>query len=81
MKLGPTGERTVEELYGELVLMGLVKPVNSVKMKDIIGDHNFQRAAQRECIPTIPDIKNIVTLLLGLPLSSEFVHKATPILK
>uniref|UniRef100_A0A2C9JQ92 AAA+ ATPase domain-containing protein n=1 Tax=Biomphalaria glabrata TaxID=6526 RepID=A0A2C9JQ92_BIOGL len=80
VKLGPTGERTVEELYGELVLMGLVKPVNSVKMKDIIGDHNFQRAAQRECIPTIPDIKNIVTLLLGLPLSSEFVHKATPIL-
>ncbi|KAH9509405.1 Dynein regulatory complex protein 11 [Bulinus truncatus] len=79
-KVSPVGDRSIEELYGELVLMGLVKPVNNVRLRDIIGDHNFQETAQRECIPTIPDIKNLVTLLLGLPLSSEFVHRSTPLI-
>ncbi|CAG5126213.1 unnamed protein product, partial [Candidula unifasciata] len=75
----PLASKTVEELYGELVLQGIVTPVKNVRLDDILGEHNFKDRVQEDSMPTIADIKNSLTHMVVFPLSSSFLHTVLPL--
>lgn len=77
----PLASKTVEELYGELVLQGIVTPVQNVKLDDVLAEHNFGEFGEEERMPTVDDIKSILTHLVIFPMSAPSLHTVLPLTK
>ncbi|XP_060049531.1 dynein regulatory complex protein 11 [Erinaceus europaeus] len=80
-----TSDRTIESLYRELVEQGLVIPPLKVNLADFIGDYCFLGTSLRqvsvEPMPSLLDVRQLVTLYGILPLGSATVHEKAPLVK
>ncbi|XP_062308782.1 dynein regulatory complex protein 11 isoform X3 [Osmerus eperlanus] len=67
-----TADRTVESLYQELVEQGLLKQADPIKLKEYIGDYSYLGTTLRqtdiEPMPSLSDVRQIMTLYAVLPL-------------
>ncbi|TEA39076.1 hypothetical protein DBR06_SOUSAS1710190, partial [Sousa chinensis] len=81
----PTADRTIESLYKELVEEGLLIQALKVNLSDYIGDYSYLGSTLRqmstEPMPSLLDIRQLITLYGILPLGSEAVHEKAPLVK
>ncbi|XP_056607579.1 dynein regulatory complex protein 11 isoform X1 [Triplophysa dalaica] len=80
-----TADRTIESLYKELVLEGIIiRPMN-VKLSDYIGEYSYLgttlRQADIEPMPSLSDIRQLIALYGVLPLGSQSVHERGPLIR
>ncbi|GFR78894.1 IQ and AAA domain-containing protein 1-like [Elysia marginata] len=74
-KKDPFGGRTVEELYSELVIAGIVSKPLQVTLDDLIGAPNYtdtRRNVYRLATPH--DLKMALREMFGIPLCSRLIH-------
>ncbi|KAM9848901.1 dynein regulatory complex protein 11 [Aulostomus maculatus] len=80
-----TADRTVESLCQELVEQGLLKQANPVRMKDFLGDFSYLGTTLRqidiEPMPSLSDVRQVLSLYAVLPLGSQEVHEKAPLIK
>ncbi|XP_058246576.1 dynein regulatory complex protein 11 isoform X2 [Hemibagrus wyckioides] len=80
-----TADRSVESLYEELVVEGLLKPVDNVKLHDFIGDYSYLGTTLRqtdiEPMPSLSDVRQVLSLCAVLPLGSQVIHEKAPLVK
>ncbi|XP_059961897.1 dynein regulatory complex protein 11 [Mesoplodon densirostris] len=81
----PTADRTIESLYKELVEEGLLIQALKVNLSDYIGEYSYLGTTLRqvsiEPMPSLLDVRQLVTLYGILPLGSEAVHEKAPLVK
>ncbi|XP_034145759.1 dynein regulatory complex protein 11 isoform X1 [Esox lucius] len=80
-----TADRTIESLYEELVLEGLlIRPMN-IKLSEYIGEFSYMgttlRQADIEPMPSLSDVRQLIALYGILPLGSQAVHEKAPLIK
>ncbi|XP_031414007.1 dynein regulatory complex protein 11 [Clupea harengus] len=80
-----TADRTIESLYEELVLEGLlIRPMN-VKLAEYIGEYSYLgttlRQAHIEPMPSLSDVRQLIALYGILPLGSQSVHEKAPLIR
>ncbi|NXQ30743.1 DRC11 protein, partial [Alaudala cheleensis] len=77
--------RTIDSLYQELAEEGLLIKVKNVNLSDYIGYYDCLRSILREAgaqpMPSIPEVRQLVTLYGILPLGSQTVHENAPLVK
>ncbi|KAM4574468.1 dynein regulatory complex protein 11 isoform 2-T2 [Fundulus diaphanus] len=80
-----TADRTLESLCQELVEQGLLKPAKDVRMQDFWGDYNYLGTTLRqndiEPMPSLLDVRQVLSLYAVLPLGSQEVHEKAPLIK
>uniref|UniRef100_A0AAV2KMH6 SCAN box domain-containing protein n=1 Tax=Knipowitschia caucasica TaxID=637954 RepID=A0AAV2KMH6_KNICA len=80
-----TADRTLESLCKELAEQGLLKQPDDVKMKDFLGDYSYLGTTLRqndiEPMPSLSDVRQVLSLYAILPLGSQFVHERAPLIK
>ncbi|XP_069100426.1 dynein regulatory complex protein 11-like [Pleurodeles waltl] len=80
-----TPDRSMDSLYEELVLQGILKPAQDVKLMDFVGDFSYLgttlRAADIEPMPSMLDVRRNIALYAILPLGSTSVHEKSPLIK
>ncbi|XP_061538947.1 dynein regulatory complex protein 11 isoform X2 [Phycodurus eques] len=80
-----TADRTLESLCQEMVEEGLLKQANTVRMQDYLGDFNYLGTTLRqndiEPMPSMADVRQIISLYGILPLGSHAVHEKAPLTK
>ncbi|MEE6490852.1 hypothetical protein FKM82_016033 [Ascaphus truei] len=80
-----TPDRTIDSLYEELVTEGLLIKPKPVKLSDFVGEYCYLgttlRQADIEPMPSLNDVKQLLTLYGILPLGSETVHEKAPLVK
>ncbi|XP_071343991.1 dynein regulatory complex protein 11 [Trachinotus anak] len=80
-----TADRTLESLCQELVEQGLLKKANNVRLQDYLGDYSYLGTTLRqndiEPMPSLSDVRQILTLYAILPLGSQVLHEKAPLIK
>uniref|UniRef100_A0A665WNC8 Zgc:153738 n=1 Tax=Echeneis naucrates TaxID=173247 RepID=A0A665WNC8_ECHNA len=80
-----TYSRTLESLCQELVEQGLLKKANDVRLQDYLGDYSYLGTTLRqndiEPMPSLSDVRQVLTLYAILPLGSQVVHEKAPLIK
>ncbi|XP_015490417.1 dynein regulatory complex protein 11 isoform X4 [Parus major] len=80
-----TPDRTIDSLYQELAEEGLLIRVKNVNLSDYIGYYDCLRSIPRgtgaQPMPSIPEVRQLVTLYGILPLGSQIVHENAPLVK
>uniref|UniRef100_A0A3Q3EA55 IQ motif containing with AAA domain 1 n=1 Tax=Hippocampus comes TaxID=109280 RepID=A0A3Q3EA55_HIPCM len=80
-----TADRTLESLCQEMVEEGLLKQASSVQMQDYLGDFNYLGTTLRqndiEPMPSLADVRQLISLYGILPLGSHVVHEKAPLTK
>ncbi|XP_035031635.2 dynein regulatory complex protein 11 [Hippoglossus stenolepis] len=80
-----TADRTLESLCQELVEQGLLKKPNNVALQDYLGDYSYLGTTLRqydiEPMPSLSDVRQVLTLYGILPLGSQVVHEKAPLIK
>ncbi|CAJ1060642.1 dynein regulatory complex protein 11 isoform X1 [Xyrichtys novacula] len=80
-----TSDRTVESLCQELVEQGLLKKADDVRLQDYLGDYNYLGTTLRqndiEPMPSLSDVRQVLSLYAILPLGSQVVHEKAPLIK
>ncbi|EHB01958.1 IQ and AAA domain-containing protein 1, partial [Heterocephalus glaber] len=80
-----TVDRTIESLYKELVEEGLLIQPLKVNMSDYIGEYSYLGTTLRhlsiEPMPSLLDMRQLITLYGILPLGSAAVHEKAPLVK
>ncbi|XP_075807434.1 dynein regulatory complex protein 11 [Microtus pennsylvanicus] len=80
-----TADRTIESLYKELVEKGLLIQSLKVNLSDYIGEYSYLGTTLRqvavEPMPSLLDVKQLITLYGILPLGSPEVHEKAPLVK
>uniref|UniRef100_A0A8C6CFC0 IQ motif containing with AAA domain 1 n=1 Tax=Moschus moschiferus TaxID=68415 RepID=A0A8C6CFC0_MOSMO len=80
-----TADRTIESLYKELVEEGLLIQALKVNLSDYIGEYSYLGTSLRqvsiEPMPSLLDVRQLVTLYGILPLGSAAVHEKAPLVK
>ncbi|XP_073925668.1 dynein regulatory complex protein 11 [Castor canadensis] len=78
-------DRTIESLYKELVEEGLIVQAQKVNLSDYIGEYSYLGTTLRqvaiEPMPSLLDVRQLITLYGILPLGSAVVHKNAPQVK
>ncbi|CAO2625408.1 Dynein regulatory complex protein 11 [Lemmus lemmus] len=76
---------TIEELYKELVEEGLLIQALKVNLSDYIGEYSYLGTTLRqiavEPMPSLLDVRQLITLYGILPLGSPEVHEKAPLVK
>uniref|UniRef100_A0A8C6I499 IQ motif containing with AAA domain 1 n=1 Tax=Mus spicilegus TaxID=10103 RepID=A0A8C6I499_MUSSI len=76
---------TIESLYQELVEEGLLIQALKVKLSDYIGEYSYLGTTLRqvaiEPMPSLLDVRQLITLYGILPLGSAEVHERAPLVK
>ncbi|XP_036425688.1 dynein regulatory complex protein 11 [Colossoma macropomum] len=80
-----TADRTIESLYEELVLEGiLIRPAN-IKLSEYLGEYSYLgtslRQADIEPMPSLSDVRQLIALYGVLPLGSQCVHESGPLIR
>ncbi|NWV76637.1 DRC11 protein, partial [Dasyornis broadbenti] len=77
--------RTIDSLYQELAEEGLLIKVKKVNLSDYVGYYDCLRNVLRDSgvhpKPSIPEVRQLVTLYGILPLGSQTVHENAPLVK
>ncbi|XDB48130.1 hypothetical protein AB1E18_001713 [Capra hircus] len=80
-----TVDRTIESLYKELVEEGLLIEALKVNLSDYIGEYSYLGTSLRqvsiEPMPSLLDVRQLITLYGILPLGSAAVHEKAPLVK
>ncbi|XP_053115050.1 IQ and AAA domain-containing protein 1-like isoform X3 [Hemicordylus capensis] len=80
-----TPERTIDSLYEELVLQGIVKRPQKVHLADYSGDFCYLgtilRQQEIEPIPSMLDVRQNIAMYAILRLGSPTVHELAPLVK
>ncbi|XP_042534743.1 dynein regulatory complex protein 11 isoform X2 [Dipodomys spectabilis] len=80
-----TADRTIESLYKELVEEGLLIRAPKVNLSDYIGEYSYLGTTLRqvaiEPMPSLLDVRQLITLYGILPLGSAAVHEKAPLVK
>ncbi|XP_047442211.1 dynein regulatory complex protein 11 isoform X2 [Mugil cephalus] len=80
-----TADRTLESLCQELVEQGLLKQANNVRLRDYLGDYSYLGTTLRqndiEPMPSLSDVRQVLSLYAVLPLGSQAVHEKAPLIK
>ncbi|XP_070817354.1 dynein regulatory complex protein 11 [Chaetodon trifascialis] len=80
-----TSDRTLESLCQELVEQGLLKQANNVRLQDYLGDYSYLGTTLRqndiEPMPSMSDVRQVLSLYAILPLGSQVVHEKAPLIK
>ncbi|XP_077011650.1 dynein regulatory complex protein 11 isoform X2 [Tamandua tetradactyla] len=80
-----TADRTIESLYKELVEEGLLIRSLKVNLSDYIGEYSYLGTSLRqvsiEPMPSLLDVRQLITLYGVLPLGSASVHEKAPLVK
>ncbi|XP_021499677.1 dynein regulatory complex protein 11 [Meriones unguiculatus] len=80
-----TADRTIESLYKELVEEGLLIQAVKVNLSDYIGEYSYLGTTLRqvaiEPMPSLLDVRQLITLYGILPLGSAEVHEKAPLVK
>ncbi|XP_070224644.1 dynein regulatory complex protein 11 isoform X3 [Bos mutus] len=80
-----TVDRTIESLYKELVEEGLLIQALKVSLSDYIGEYSYLGTSLRqvsiEPMPSLLDVRQLITLYAILPLGSAAVHEKAPLVK
>ncbi|KAM4629825.1 dynein regulatory complex protein 11 [Polymixia lowei] len=80
-----TADRTLESLYRELVEQHLLKQADNVRLQDYLGDYSYLGTTLRqtdiEPMPSLSDVRQVLTLFAVLPLGSQAVHEKAPLIK
>ncbi|XP_060889565.1 dynein regulatory complex protein 11 [Labrus mixtus] len=80
-----TADRTLESLCQELVEQGLMKKANHVRLEDYMGDYSYLGTTLRqndiEPMPSLSDVRQVLSLYAILPLGSQVVHEKAPLIK
>ncbi|XP_051046728.1 dynein regulatory complex protein 11 isoform X2 [Phodopus roborovskii] len=80
-----TADRTIESLYKELVEEGLLIQALKVNLSDYIGEYSYLGTTLRqvaiEPMPSLLDVRQLITLYGILPLGSPEVHEKAPLVK
>ncbi|XP_069555042.1 dynein regulatory complex protein 11 [Brachyistius frenatus] len=80
-----TVDRTLESLCQELVEQGLLKKANNVRLQDYLGDYSYLGTTLRqndiEPMPSLSDVRQVVSLYAVLPLGSQVLHERAPLIK
>ncbi|MGH0133774.1 UNVERIFIED_CONTAM: hypothetical protein FKN15_063432 [Acipenser sinensis] len=80
-----TPDRTIQSLYQELVEQGILKQAEKVTLDEYLGDYSYLGTTLRqtdiEPMPSLSDVRQIVSLYAVLPLGSSFVHEKAPLVK
>ncbi|XP_021021555.1 dynein regulatory complex protein 11 [Mus caroli] len=80
-----TADRTIESLYQELVEEGLLVQALKVNLSDYIGEYSYLGTTLRqvaiEPMPSLLDVRQLITLYGILPLGSAEVHERAPLVK
>ncbi|XDA69697.1 hypothetical protein R6Z07F_000070 [Ovis aries] len=80
-----TVDRTIESLYKELVEEGLLIQALKVNLSDYIGEYSYLGTSLRqvsiEPMPSLLDVRQLITLYGILPLGSAAVHEKAPLVK
>uniref|UniRef100_A0AAR2IRL4 ATPase AAA-type core domain-containing protein n=1 Tax=Pygocentrus nattereri TaxID=42514 RepID=A0AAR2IRL4_PYGNA len=76
---------TIESLYEELVLEGiLIRPLN-IKLSEYLGEYSYLgtslRQADIEPMPSLSDVRQLIALYGVLPLGSQSVHERGPLIR
>ncbi|KAM9663601.1 dynein regulatory complex protein 11 [Trichechus inunguis] len=80
-----TANRSIESLYKELVEEGLLIQALKVNLSDYIGEYSYLGTTLRqvsiEPMPSLLDVRQLITLYGILPLGSPTVHEKAPLVK
>merc|ERR1739848_877036 len=80
-----TPDRSIESLYEELVQNGIIKKPRWLPIDQYVGEFSYLATMLRqneiEPMPSIYDVKNLLTLYCVLPLGSQTVHENAPLIK
>ncbi|XP_023084512.1 dynein regulatory complex protein 11 isoform X1 [Piliocolobus tephrosceles] len=80
-----TADRTIESLYKELVEEGLLIQALKVNLSDYIGEYSYLGTTLRqvsiEPMPSLLDVRQLITLYGIWPLGSAAVHEKAPLVK
>ncbi|XP_023195833.1 IQ and AAA domain-containing protein 1 isoform X2 [Xiphophorus maculatus] len=80
-----TPDRTLESLCEELVQQGLLKRAKNFRMQDFLGDYNYLgttlRQSDIEPMPSLLDVRQVLSLYGILPLGAPEVHEKAPLIK
>uniref|UniRef100_I3MFY6 IQ motif containing with AAA domain 1 n=1 Tax=Ictidomys tridecemlineatus TaxID=43179 RepID=I3MFY6_ICTTR len=76
---------TIESLFKELVEEGLLIQARKVNLSDYIGEYSYLGTTLRhvsiEPMPSLLDVRQLITLYGILPLGSAAVHEKAPLVK
>ena len=74
--------RTIEDLYEELVTQGIIVRTPQVKLVDLEGEYSYLgttlRQANVEPMPSISDVRRLVTEFAILPLGEFYITVCHP---
>ncbi|AWP10924.1 putative obscurin-like [Scophthalmus maximus] len=80
-----TAKRTLESLCQELVEQGLLKKPKNVGLQDYLGDYSYFGTTLRQYgigpMPSLSDVRQVLTLYGIFPLRSQEVHEKAPLIK
>lgn len=80
-----TANRSVEDIYANLVKDGIVQRIPKVHLKDFVGDYNLLALTMREkevfVDPSPLNVRQTIAETAILPLGSHYVHQSVPLLK
>lgn len=80
-----TADRTIESLYEELVREGILIRYPKVQLHEYVGEYSYLgttlRQANIEPMPSLSDVRRVVTEFCILPLGSQIVHEKAPLIK
>ncbi|XP_074046229.1 dynein regulatory complex protein 11 [Macrotis lagotis] len=80
-----TPDRTLDSLYKELVEEGLLIRPSKVQLSEYIGEFCYLGTTLRhieiEPMPSLSDVRQLITLYGILPLGSQTVHEKAPLVK
>ncbi|KAM4611151.1 dynein regulatory complex protein 11-like, partial [Discoglossus pictus] len=80
-----TPDRTIDSLYEELVMEGLLIKPKPVMLSDFMGEYSYLgttlRQADIEPMPSLRDVRQLLALYGILPLGCETVHEKAPLVK
>ncbi|XP_060774393.1 dynein regulatory complex protein 11 [Neoarius graeffei] len=80
-----TADRTIESIYEELVLEGILIQPMTIKLCDYLGEYSYLgtslRQADIEPMPSLSDVRQLIALYGVLPLGSQCVHERGPLIR
>ncbi|XP_060088415.1 dynein regulatory complex protein 11 [Heteronotia binoei] len=80
-----TPDRTIDSLFKELVEEKILIRAKKVKLSDYVGEYSYLGTTLRqvdiEPMPSLADVKQLITLYGVLPLGSQSVHEKAPLVK
>ncbi|XP_044182545.1 dynein regulatory complex protein 11-like [Acropora millepora] len=80
-----TADRTIESLYEELVHEGILVRPPKTKLREYSGEYSYLgttlRQANIEPMPSLSDVRRVISEFAILPLGSQAVHEKAPLVK